>query len=296
MDANTQLSMKIFKRMGHDKKDFKRIDLKEHGWVLKHPDRVKPEDGHLFLDLMNKHYPDVDTSSIRIPLRDFLLSKGYTERDIRGISGDKHKSAGTYAKMTAPIEIVWEILDYVKARDKKIYVADHFMFLTGTRIAATLRALLEDIYDIDGNWFITVYDKGDAKKYGDKGHPWEKPIPLMLMDEIMELTGYPTKTYGLMFENLTDDDCSKLNKEAITTVYPELFKRYSAFGNWNHFFRHLFGQHYLKATGWNYGIVAMIGGWDVKSLEESYGKADVTEMLRWSAKIIPQLTRDSDVQ
>ena len=107
----------------------------------------------------------------------------------------------------------------------------------------------------------------------------------------MELTNYPEKSYGLLFEDITDNDCSKVNKDAICTVFPELFKKFPNFSDWNHFWRHMFGQHFLRVTGWNFGIVAMIGGWDVKSLEESYGKADIAEILKWSARIVPQLER-----
>ena len=48
----------------------------------------------------------------------------------------------------------------------------------------------------------------------------------------------------------------------------------------------------LIATNWNYGIVAAMGGWTVKSLEESYGGAEERQLREFGAKYLPVLMRD----
>lgn len=279
-----------------DRKELKRadlratgIDLKKHGWVLKHPDRITEDDVYEYLDLLAKYYPKVDTSSMRIPLRSFLLSKG---RDVDEIVGDKHQSAGKYARLYLPIDILYDIFDYIKLINYEIYVVDNFMFLTATRISATLKAKVENIFEVDDSHFITVYDKGDSKLYGDEGHPWDKFLTPSLLEEIKLLTGYPDNVSGNIFE-VKAIEVSAMNREAYNEVYPQLLERYPTL-DINHFWRHIFAQHYLRVTGWNYGVVANMGGWDTKSLEESYGKPPIEEVRKWGVKIIPELTRGAN--
>ena len=58
----------------------------------------------------------------------------------------------------------------------------------------------------------------------------------------------------------------------------------------NHFWRHMFAQHTLRATDWNYDAVAFLGGWDgTDMLKKVYG-APPTETLRaLGLKVIPTL-------
>jgi len=48
----------------------------------------------------------------------------------------------------------------------------------------------------------------------------------------------------------------------------------------------MFAQHMLRKTGWNYGVVAALGGWDVKSLEESYGKPPIAMLREWGRRFV----------
>jgi hypothetical protein len=45
----------------------------------------------------------------------------------------------------------------------------------------------------------------------------------------------------------------------------------------------------LRMTEWNYGIVASLGGWTVKALEESYGKPPRAIVREWGLSKIPEL-------
>jgi len=75
----------------------KGIDLKKHGWVIRHPERITIDDVNEYLDLMIEHYPNVDNSGIRLALRNF-----FKYHDIKGVDqirGRKHRSAGKYADL-----------------------------------------------------------------------------------------------------------------------------------------------------------------------------------------------------
>lgn len=110
------------------------------------------------------------------------------------------------------------------------------------------------------------------------------------MTEIKYLTGYPEKSLGKIFKNIDAELLTNLNREAYNALYPDLLKEFPLL-DINHFWRHMFAQHYLRLTGWNYGVVANMGGWDTKSLEESYGKPPIEEVRRWGVIFISQLTR-----
>lgn len=266
------------KKFKGSRKGKKYLDLKDHGWVYKHPERFSLEDAEKYQDMMLEYYPDVDTSSERQVMRDFLKSKGVDRWDT--IPATKHKSTGRYARLYCIYSILQAIFDYLKKVCYEAYVVDLFMYTTGTRITATLKARLEDIREVSGIYDIQIIDKGNKK--------WNKYICPELLEEIKLLTGYPEKTAGKIF-TLTDDDMSEYNKEAYEIHFPELFVMYPDYRNWNHFWRHMFAQHMLRATGWNYAIVAALGGWDIKSLEESYGKAPAAQIKQWGITQLPKL-------
>lgn len=147
MDKNTQLYKVLFKAKGYREEDFEPIDLKEHGWSLKHPDRLTESDYNEWIDLMNEYYPKVDTSAQRLACRNFY--KRSLGIDVEFIAGAKHSSAGDYARLYVPKDILFDILDYVKDINYEAYVADGFMWHTGTRVTATLKANLKDIMLIE---------------------------------------------------------------------------------------------------------------------------------------------------
>ena len=82
---------------------------------------------------------------------------------------------------------------------------------------------------------------------------------------------------------------SEINKKMLHKYYPELYEIFPDYDDSNHFWRHMFAQHMLRKTGWNYGIVAALGGWDTKSLEESYGKPPQAIVQEWGKELILDL-------
>ena len=273
------------KRVCRGVKPKKGVDLTFQGWSFKHPDRFSLQDAIEFIDLMLQHYPDIDISGERLVMRNFLDSKGIHVG--KKISGAKHSSAGKYAKMFVAREYLTEIFDWLRRVNYEAFVIDFFMFKTGTRIGATLKTRLEEII-VEGQYVeIRVYDKGRKSIY-PKGKPWDKHISTDLFKEIKQLTGYPTKTAGNIF-SLTDDDMSKLNRQGIEKFYPQLWEVYPDYDDVNHFWRHMFAQHMLRKTNWNYGVVAALGGWEVKSLEESYGKPPRAIVREWGLETLPEL-------
>ena len=280
----------------------KGIDLKKHGWVLKHPCRITIDDVNEYLLLMTRHYPDVDNSSVRLALRNFferLELKGVSK-----ISGRKHKSAGGYADLFVEKSKIKDMLGYMREKAIRFidpyyvaYVACLFMFETGTRISATLNARLEHLkvlsIEIDGKESlkeISIWDKGHLSVHGEKGHRWEKHISDELYKQIRTITGYPDKKEGLVF-NITADELRAISREALEKFCPEIWDMYPDFEDVVHFWRHMYAQHMLRLTGWNYGVVSALGGWSVKGLEESYGKPSIAILREWGLHRIPELTR-----
>jgi len=285
------------------KKLVKGIDLKKHGWVLRHPERLSAGDVDKYLDLVDKHYPDADNSSMRISLRNY-----FRYHDIKGvdqISGRKHKGVGMYADLKVSKKIIFEMLDWMRDKARgfvdpyyQAYCACKFMYQTGTRCSATLNAILDNMnvreVVIDGKngekkkiANVTVYDKGSLSTHGERGHRWSKKITINLYNEMLLAAGHPERTTGEIFR-ISADDLRKISREAIEKFAPNLLIRYPML-KVIHFWRHIMGQHWLEATNWNYGIVAAIGGWSVKALEESYGKIPDAELREIGAIYLPEL-------
>jgi len=276
------------------KEDFEKIDLKEHGWIIKHPDRLRVEDVEEYIDLMREFYPMVDNAHQRLALRSFFECNGIYVG--KRISGRKHKGAGKQADMYVPPKVLDDILEYIKSKNYEGYVASLFMYKTATRVAATLDARLEnikveDVYDYDeetGEQLnkigtireIRIYDKGRE----EGGKPWDKVLKDDLFEEIKLISGYPEKSIGPIF-SIDENTITELNKEAITKFAPNVVARYEL-EKFNHFWRHMFGQVMLRRTGWNYAVVANLGGWSVKSLEESYGKPNVQIIRDWGLRLL----------
>lgn len=260
---------------------FKRwhIDLVTEGKMnFKHPDRLTLKDALELLDFLDEH--DVDTASIRIPLRGFLESKGITVG--KKISGAKGKSFGKFADLYVEKYILEQILEWVKGLNFEAYAIDLFMYKTGTRIISTLNALIENIR-VEGRYReITVYDKARRTRHPE-GKPWKKYIPQDLWEVLNQIIG--ERTEGKIF-SLTDRKMVKVNKATFNKFIPKLSKKIS---KPNHFWRHMFFQHMLRTTDWNYGVCASLGGSTVMSLEESYGKPPRAIVREWGLKYIPSI-------
>lgn len=267
----------------------KGIDLKKHGWVMKHPKRLTLKDVQDYVFMMKENYKDVDTSGERAATRGFLASKGVVVG--KKISGKKHKSAGSLADLFVNKNIIFDMLEWVRTQDFEAYVIDRFMWETGTRITSTMEALIQRLKREEDYIELLVYDKGRRDKYPE-GHPWRKAISEELYQEILLVCDYPRRTTGEIFR-IDLEDLNEINKQAILKYCPEIIhqrgKKFPPYEDWNHFWRHMCCQHLLRETGWNYAVVAALVGSTVKSLEESYGMAPRALIRKWGLEQLPRL-------
>jgi len=265
------------------------IDLHAEGvWAYKHPDRLTLDDARDFIRILKDR--GFETQSYRLALRDFLLSKGILAG--KKISGAKSKSFGKYADLFVEKTIIDQMLQWVQNQNYEAYVIDRFMFKTATRINATLNALIEDLAEYPTHAEIKIYDK--CRRSMAKVNPfdktivgklWVKYLDLDLLNEIKNIIG--TRKNGKIF-TLTESQMAEINNNVIKEFCPAVLEKYGDVMP-NHFWRHMFAQHLLRLTNWNYTIVAFLGGWDVKSLQESYGKPPEAQIREWGLKEIPKL-------
>jgi len=274
-----------------DNVEDKGIDLRWHGWVMKHPDRLDLEDVREYVRIMKEHYPRVDTSGERAVTRDFLLSKGIAVG--KKISGTKHKSAGTLSQLFVVKEVILNMLAWIKTQSFEGYVATSFMWETATRISATLNLQIQNISQEGGYITAITYDKGRRKTHplGKRG---EKNISQELYNEIKLICEYPKRLTGQVF-TVEYAEMVELNKEAVMKFCPEVVTfrgdDFPPYDDWNHFWRHMHFQHMLRETGWNYAVVAALADCTVKSLEESYGVPPRALIRKWGLEQLPRLMR-----
>lgn len=245
-------------------------------WCLKHPDRLHMTEAMEILSLLKEK--GVDSTGYKSVLKNFLTSKG----EVVGskIAVGRSRSYGKYARLHVELDILAKMLNCIKPANFAAYVADLFMLKTATRVSATLNAKIEDLTILGDHAEITVYDKGRHSKY-PLGHPWQKRIDVELLGEIVALIQGRTK--GKIFEGLDSDTLGTLNHKAIEMFAPETLARYPDLAP-NHFWRHNFAQTMLRKTDWNYGVVANLGGWTTKALEESYGMPPDQVVKQWAEK------------
>jgi hypothetical protein len=249
-----------------------KIDLVAEGKMsLKHPDRYHLQDALEIITILKAK--DVDTTYFKHVLKDFLLSKG--EVIGKKIVVGRSRSYGRYAKLFVEMPRLVQILTWIRSQNYEAYVADLFMFKTATRISATLESLIENI----SGKTITVYDKGRHSIY-PKGHPWDKNLDSQLLPELENIIG--GRRNGKIF-SLSEEDMRDINREAITKFAPEVLGQYPDLMV-NHFWRHMFAQHMLRATNWNYAKVAAMGGWTPQALEECYGKPPSEIVKEWASE------------
>jgi integrase len=258
------------------KADEEKIDFVAQGkWAMKHPDRISLNDALELITLLKEK--NIDTHQYKRALKDFLISKGVVVG--KKIAVGKSKGYGKYAKLHVEKPKILLMLKELKATNFEAYAADLFMLKTGTRVNATLNALIEDIQGVRDLATITVFDKGRRSKYA-KGHPWEKEVDPQLYDALQKLIG--ERKAGKIF-SLSDSQLAEINRAIVTKHAPEIVERYPDFMP-NHIWRHFFAQLLLPQVEWNYAIVAALGGWTPQALEESYGKPPNELVREWSKK------------
>jgi len=253
------------------------IDLvKEGKWCLKHPDRLTLNDAMQLISVLKEK--GLDPFQYKRALKDFLISKGVVIG--KKIAVGRSRSYGKYAKLFVEMPKLEQILAEIKAQNSEAYVADRFMLETATRVMASLNALIENMELVGDHAVVTVFDKGRRSKYA-QGHPWDKRVSASLLGEIQVLIG--DRKAGKIFLTLKEKVLRELNRAAILKFAPDVFERYPNLSP-NHFWRHMFAQHMLRMTDWNYAPVAALGGWTPQALEESYGKPPDETVKQWSEK------------
>ena len=263
-----------------------KVDLVSEGlWCLKHPDRLTLDEARDLLRVMKEK--GFDTHSLRIPLRDFLTSKGFVVG--KKIAGLKPRGFGKYADLKVKEEILEKMLNELKGINNEAYLVDEVMYRTATRITATLKILKSDIEKKETHAEIRVFDKcrrsmlKSEEEIKRQGKKWLKFISSSFYEELMDFAGERGKLF-----KISDDEMSELNLMLIKKYCPEVVKKYPRVMP-NHFWRHMFAQIMLEKTHWNYAVVAFLGGWDVKSLQESYGKPPEEKLREWGLKFMPTL-------
>jgi integrase len=253
--------------------DVPKIDFVVEGkWAMKHPDRISLNDALELITLLKER--NIDTHQYKRALKDFLISKGVVVG--KKIAVGKSKGYGKYAKLNIEKPKILLMLKELLATNFEAFTADLFMLKTGTRVNATLNALIEDIQDKLTHGTIMIFDKGRRSKYS-KGHPWEKQLDAQLYDAIKKLIG--ERKNGKIF-TITETPLAEINRAIITKYAPEVPERYPDFMP-NHIWRHLFAQLLLPQENWNYAKVAALGGWTPQALEESYGKPPDELVREW---------------
>jgi hypothetical protein len=272
-----------------------KIDLVAEGkWEYKHPDRFSLKDAMEIIQTLKEK--KLDTTQYKGAAKDFLISKG--EVVGKKIAVGRSRSYGKYAKLYVPKETVAKMLQWIKSQNFEAFVCDLFMLTNGTRINATLDALLkaeiepetnirrEGLRILGDHAEITVYDKGRRSKY-PIGHPWDKRVNPELLNAILTLAN--GRTEGKIFRNLDEMKIAVLNKRAIQLFAPETLKDYPDLAP-NHFWRHLFYQYILRQTEWNYAIAGALGGAKPQSVEESYGQPPDETVKQWADKFSVDIT------
>jgi len=254
------------------------IDLVlEQKWAFKHPDRLTLDDATELILMLRER--GIDTCCYKRAIKDFLISKGIIVG--KKITVGKSRSYGKLARLYVERPILNQMLSWIARNDFEAYVADDFMFKTGTRLSATLNALIEDVsYE---SRTIFVYDKGRRSLY-QHGKEWQKQTSPELWADLQQIIG--KRKSGGIFQRLKKPYLGKLNRQALRMFVPHLEPKISMP---NHFWRHMFFQHLLRATDWNYAVCAELGGSTIASLQESYGKPPEAIVREWGLKYMPTL-------
>ena len=261
----------IKSRIGTLKRICKGHGLTQEEWSMKHPDRLTEDD---FKEYNRKiRAKGMNDQPYRNVERNFLL---YSKQTVPTISG--HITLGKYSDLHVPREQLNQIFNEIKAQDYLAYSASKFSFKTGARENAVLKAETKKL-NIEEKT-IVLHEKRKARQDIRKE---VKYIDQELMEDLKPLIAKDTK---YLFEGLTKDRWCEVCREAYDKIIPEINKRIPMPV---HFWRHMFAQHMLRATDWNYSVVAGLGGWTEEALKRSYGQPPQAVIAKWGLKYIPKI-------
>jgi len=222
----------------------------------------------------------------RLTIRNFLLyGKGMVPTVISGKKQGYGKMAKEYFT-DLEVERIFEYIEALPERERMpLKACLMFMLHSGTRVMATLRLTEKDLIREGSEvWQVHVVDKG---KEGKKEKI--KVLVSVLRKVLSEYLEW-RKRHGINDERLfyfgysICKDSKILNKK-LKKIYARTLPNRKIFQPC-HIWRHTFAMHYLRKTGWNYDLVAELGGWDdTKTLKDCYGKPDFKDIVQFLEKI-----------
>ncbi len=266
--------------------DYSKIWLEEKHvpeWTFKHPDRITLDQIKEFIAYVHINN-NGNTKGFRAAARGFLFSRDGKEVAPQDIDGSAGK-IGKYADVMASKAEINQIFSELKAVDFRVYVIAHFSYKTATRADASHKDCKKsNLHTESGaviweNWSnlktctMTITDKG-LHRTGRL--TWNKQVDEQLYSELE----------GLWTMHGEDRAFAGMSLTYIRTTLKAAYRKFLkgrvlelAMTEPMHFWRHMFAQHMLRATNWNYEIVAMLGGWlGTDILKKCYG-APTKEML-----------------
>lgn len=244
-------------------------------WSLKHPDRLTLQDAKDFLFEVRKR--NLKICAWALMLRNFLISGRQIVVLSTDISGRLEDDAGQYADLYTSKDKIYQVFDYLNERNRMAYLISKFSYKTASRLTASLEARWAFVNHEEKT--ITVFEKST------KGRTKRKCTKLLPEDLYVELMELEPKE-GRIFNGLEARELNTLLREAYKTVIPEIAERIpKPF----HFWRHMFAQHMLRASNWNYALVSALGHWDVSTLIRYYGRPPKETIKQFGLLTLPRI-------
>ena len=257
-------------------------------------------------------------SSIRDGIRGFFMSvhnmSGLYLKNL-GIGTEALKGSGKYSRQRVQMDVRHEferilVCSLKKNNDIAIFEAlgnSKFNFSTGTRISASLLfSFRTRLYELKPDkWMFEIFDKGKA------GQPkrWEKILMGDLLEHfkrycsqrfqipVEDLEAELPKKTDYLFPSFIKEDGKPDTEKIRKIVKPALIEAGLPYVDFppTHIWRHTFAQEGLRATGYNYELVASLGGWvNTRILKDHYGAMGETDrekgLLKMMGLILPDET------
>lgn len=245
-------------------------------WAWKHPDRLTLEDAKELIFQVKK--AGIRSREWRLVLRNFLMSKGLVIKSSE-ISGKLEEDAGKYNTLKISAENRDAVFKFLEARNHEAFLISKFGYITATRLTAALEADSQYVDHEDrAIWVFEKASKGKPKK------KVKKYLTNDLYEEVKDRTG--------RIFNIDENTLNKLLREAYEAIIPEMNK---IIPMPFHFWRHCFAQDMLRASGWNYALVASMGNWSVDALTKYYGSPNEKDVRAFVLETLPKLESGLEV-
>jgi len=267
-----QICKGVLPRTREERKGKKPVRIIED-WGLKHPRALTVQDGLRYnSELMQARKKP--SRNHKLAMRSFFSSRGL--QGWKKISGKLDTQKGKYAHFyTTKMK---EIFSIVGSVNHEAYMASKFGFKCGGgRTTAVLNA--EAKYIDKGKQTIILWEKANLNQPKRKV---EKVIPPDFWEELQ-----PNMERGGKLFRIEAQELNNILRMALKQVIPDLEKEIVM--PFHFISRHQFAQHMLRATDWNYGLVANLGDWKVQTLEDYYGAMDLKTAMTTGRKYMEQI-------